>query len=506
MSEQNYCVPFTDAAGANLGYDRSKLQAGIVHIGPSHFARSHFFKMIHDLLPDDPQWGIRAISLRNLGIKKALEPQDYIFPLIERAEDVDKTSLIGSLIDVTVATEAPQEAVDVLADPDIKLVTMTVTEAGYYYDKTTGNLDFSHEDIKNCLSDMDEPSTVVGLLVASLEKRMNSGAPPLTIMSCDNMDSNGSVLRNVVLAYADTKENPDLGKYIRENITFPTTMVDRITPSTPEEFQQVEDLSVFNWPVVTTPMPEYAMVIEDNFAGDMPDLVSVGATIVDDVTPYKNMKVRLLNGAHMALGCVGRVAGYDTVIDAISDPKIEKFISEFISEAKNTLMPLDSIDYDLYADDVLNRLKNPKITDQLWRLVRNATEAKLDKRLLGSLKDSIANNTGHDHIAFATAAWMHHLKGIDDKGQKFDIQDPFAINEGLQAIAIDAEKDLSGIIGASGKFSAALQGNDIFQDSVQRHYDNIKQHGILQAASMVSGLQALVQQPVKMDQPDITNG
>lgn len=462
--------------------------------------------MIHDLLPDDPRWGIRAISPRHAEIKNALEPQDYLFPLIERAEGVDKTSLIGSLIDVTVATESPQEAVGVLADPNIKLVTMTITEAGYHYNKATGNLDFFHEEIRNCLSNMDEPSTVVGLLVAALEKRMNSGAPPLTIMSCDNMDANGSALRNVVLAYADKKQHPDLGKYIRQNITFPTTMVDRITPSTPEEFQQVADASVFNWPVITTPMPEYAMVIENNFAGDMPDLISVGATIVDDVTPYKNMKVRLLNGAHMALGCIGRVAGYDTVIEAISDPRIEKFISGFIKETKNTLIPSDSINYDLYADDVLNRLKNPKITDRLWRLVRNGTEAKLDKRLLGSLTDSIANNTGHKHITFATAAWMHHLAGIDNNGNKYDIQDSFAIDKGLQTIARNAGNDPSGIIGASDKFSAALQGNDVFQKSVRKHYENIRRHGILEAASMVSGPQAIAQQQLKAGMPEVING
>ncbi|MAE50754.1 MAG: hypothetical protein CMH27_02985 [Micavibrio sp.] len=506
MSEQSYRVPFTDAATANLGYDRSQLQAGIVHIGPSHFARSHLLKMVHDLLPDDPRWGVKAISLRNHGIKKALEPQDYIFPLIERAEGVDKTNLVGSLIDVTVAMEDPQEAVDVLADPDIKLVTMTVTEAGYYYDKTTGNLDFSNEDIKKCLSNMDEPSTVVGLLVASLEKRMKTGAPPLTIMSCDNMDANGSVLRNVVLAYADKKDSRGLGKYIRDNITFPTTMVDRITPSTPEEFQNVADETVFNWPVVTTPMPEYALVIENNFAADMPDLVSVGATIVDDVTPYKNMKVRLLNGAHMALGCVGRVAGYDTVIDAINDPKIEKFVAGFIEEAKNTLVPLDTIDYDLYADDVLNRLKNPKITDRLWRLVRNGTEAKLDKRLLGSLSDSIANKTGHDHIAFATAAWMHHLAGVDNNGQDFDIQDPYAIDSGLQQLARAMGEDPSAIIGASNKFPAALQGNDVFKDAVQKHYKNIKRHGVLQAASLLNGLQGVPSPHAGPDSPDVING
>jgi mannitol 2-dehydrogenase len=489
MSTQNpFAVQF-NVVSTDVGYDRSETTPGIVHIGPSHFARSHWFKIVNDLLKTDSRWGIRAISPKSSGVKQALESQQYLYPLIEQGDHGVDTTIIGSLMDIIVATEAPAEAVNVLSDPNIKLVTMTITEAGYYYNKETENLDFDDPDIKECLSNIDEPSTTVGLIVAALEERMRSNSPPLTIMSCDNMEENGTVLRNVMLAYADKKKNPALGEYIREKIKFPTTMVDRITPSTPAILQITSDDTTYNWPVTTTPMPEYAMVIEDNFAGAMPNLKSVGVTIVDDVTPFKNMKIRLLNGAHMAIGCIGKLSGYGTVIEAIRDPQIENFIKNFIAEAKHTLRPSNTVNYDAYADDVLKRLQNPHIEDDLTRLVRNGTDAKIKKRVLDALQDGIAHGTGHEHLSFATAAWMHYLKGIDQYGEAFDINDKHGTEIGLPRISKAASRDLdpSGIIGASGVFDHALQGNYVFQESIDRHFRNIDRHGISNALNMIDG-------------------
>lgn len=454
-------------------YDRSKIKPGIVHIGPSHFARGHIFQFVDRVLETDPNWGIRAISLKSPATKRALQKQDYLYSLTENGIKDRQVSVIGSLIDITVAQEDPNAALDVLSDPNIKVVFITVTQDGYGHNPTTGNLDFERTDIQACLSSMDEPSTTVGYLVAALARRYEQGAPPLTIMSCDNMPANGTILRNVVLAYAAEKSS-ELRRYIEDKITFPSTMVDRIVPTTNNNQSDfnlssrgIED----SWPIGTEQFKQW--VIENNFAGDMPDLASAGATIAQNVEPFEFMKLRMLNGAHMALGCVAGLAGYKFVHEAMEDERLQRFVDGFITEAASTVPDIQGVDFSLYQQNLVKRLKNPHIKDELVRLARNGTQ-KMNGRILDTIRDAKSAGRSHRFLAFATAAWIQYLKGQDDQGNTIEINDENAVSSGLQRIARNSNGSPEPVMAASGLFDTSLMKGEEFVGMVRKSLRDIQ--------------------------------
>lgn len=374
-------------------------------------------------------------------------------------------------------------ALDVLCDPNIKVVTLTVTQKGYCHDPATGTLDFKRNDIQECLSNMDEPSTAVGYIVTALERRMNAGAPPLTVISCDNMPANGTVLRNVVLAYAAQK-SANLRRYIEERIRFPSTMVDRIVPKTTPEniFNSSANGIKDEWPIVTERFRQW--VIEDSFSGEVPDFASAGVTVAKNVEPFELMKLRMLNGAHMALGCIGRLAGYKTVGEAVNDPQVFSFICAFMEEAAATVPHIDGVDFTLYQQQLIKRLQNPHMKDELSRLARNGSQ-KIDGRILDTLRDAKAHNLDCQHLAFATAAWIQYLKGYDDHGDVFDITDEHAVESGLQEIARNSNGSPEPVITASGLFNHDLIRDEAFIDAVSYHLHNIQREGAVNAFSMI---------------------
>lgn len=522
MKLSNETLAQLEAQGVSTpNYDRSQITAGVVHIGPSNFARGHIFKYIDRVLETDPSWGIRAISVKSnrkrkplgqlaheflkmvvipLGRfekpvlpktyeptrKEVLEAQDYLYTVNEQSASGVNRSVVGSLMDITVAQDDPQAALNILCDPNIKLVTITVTQDGYGHNSATNTLDFERDDIQACLSNMDQPSTTVGYLVAALERRMKEGAPPLTIMSCDNMPANGVTLRNVVLDYA-AERSRDLRKYVEENITFPSTMVDRIVPTT-------TDKDVFNaraagandaWPIMTEDFMQW--VIEDNFAGDVPDFAKAGATITKEVEPFELMKLRMLNGAHMALGCVAGLAGHRFVDKAMNDPQLPQlktFIKGFMAEAANTVPDIDGIDFSLYQRRLVERLQNPHMKDELVRLARNGTQ-KIKGRVIDSLTDARSHDLPYQHLAFATAAWIQYLKAEDDRGNPIEINDETAVSSGLQKVAINSNGSPEPVMSRSGVFDRNLMRNNEFVASVSRHLHNIQQYGVLTAIEQI---------------------
>ncbi|MGL4620925.1 MAG: mannitol dehydrogenase family protein, partial [Chroococcidiopsis sp.] len=315
--------------------------------------------------------------------------------------------------------------IDALADPHCRIVTLTITEAGYYYIEGSGEFDANHPTIQHDLQHPNEPIGVYGFLTAALDKRRQQGLPPFTVLSCDNLQGNGNIARKMLTAFAQM-QNPELGNWISDRVTFPNCMVDRITPATTaadlkmvaEQFQ-IDDA----FPVVAEPFLQW--VVEDNFCAGRPDLESVGVQMTDDVHPYEMMKIRLLNASHLLIGYLGTLAGYTYVHEVMSDPAIRQAVDRLMTEVTPTLQPVPGIDLDDYKQTLIQRFANPKIQDRLPRLCLNSA-AKMPKFILGSLRDALRQDGAIDYMSLTIAAWFRYLKGQDDRGNPIEIDDPMA--------------------------------------------------------------------------------
>jgi len=453
-------------------YDRSQIKTGIVHIGPSAFFRGHLAVYIDDLLEQgEKDWGICAVSLKSSGVRDALQAQDNLYTVVEQSNQGNRARVIGSINKVLVAKEGPQAVLDQMASPDTKLVTLTVTQSGYYY--KNGELDFDDDDIKADLLRADEPTSTVGYIVKALEMRMERGLPPFTVMSCDNLPGNGTILRNVVLAYAG-KRSEALKDWISDNVEFPSTMVDRIVPKTTSEHIQAHADSYGlsdAWPIYTEKFRQF--VIEKPKNGTLvPDFARVGALVADDVAPFELMKIRLLNGTHMALGMVGRMAGHAYAHEAITAPKIRGYITDLMSEMTATLHPVPGVNLDAYKDTIFDRLGSPFMKDDLARLARNGVD-KVDSRFLQPLRDAISRKSGSTNLIFAVASWAEYLKR---SGPNFDILDAKALDKNLPDEARKGGDSCSLIVENKGIFGQELAASPIMSEGFERHMKAICQN------------------------------
>ncbi len=457
-------------------YDRSKVKTGIVHIGPSAFFRGHLAVYVDDLLEQgETDWGICAVSLRTDEVRNALENQKYLYTVVEQSNQGNQARVIGSINKMLVARESPQAVLDQLASPDTKLVTLTVTQSGYYH--KNGSLDFDNEDIRNDLLNADEPTSTVGYLVKALEMRMERGLPPFTVMSCDNLPGNGEILSKVVRAYAKERSQA-LHDWIEDHVEFPSTMVDRIVPRLNDEHKKalMNDFGLQdNWPVFTEKFRQFVITKPANGA-PMPRFERAGALVVDDVAPFELTKIRLLNGSHMALGMIGRLAGYNYAHEAINDQRIRTYIDGFMDEMTQTLPPVPGVDLGQYRATVIDRLRSPFMKDELQRLARNGVD-KIDSRFLQATRDSMTTKPGHvpEHLSFAVATWVHYLKIsnnmdiLDDKAAKSQLGDE--ARRGKNSFAFVAAhpeifSDLSRSSAFSGRFTRHLQAIDAQRENI----------------------------------------
>ncbi len=412
-------------------YDRDQVKTGIVHIGPSAFFRGHLAVYIDDLLnAGNKDWGICAVSLKSSGVRDALKEQDYLYTVVEQTKSGDTARVVGSIKDVLVAQEDPQAVLSKMSSPDTKVVSLTVTQAGYYY--KDGTLDFDHDDIRADLEKCDEPTSTVGFIVEALHRRMEAGTEPFTVMSCDNITGNGTLLRNVVLAYAE-RISPELHEWIATKVPFTCTMVDRIVPKTKHDnvLACQNDYGYEDaWPIYTEQFRQF--VVERPPQGTpFPDLGSVGALMADDVMPYELMKIRLLNGAHLALGMIGRMAGHTYAHEAINDPAIRCYVTGLMNEVSGTLPVVPDVDLDQYKENIIGRLDSPFMMDELSRLARDGSK-KIDSRFLAPLREALSRSLDMKHICFAAATWVAYLK---KSGPAFDIYDTNAISCNLPQLA-----------------------------------------------------------------------
>ncbi len=410
-------------------YKRQALKTGIVHIGVGGFHRSHQAYYIHQLLEkhDSIAWGICGVGLRegDRKIKDVLHKQDGLYTLMVQHPDgrVD-SQVIGAVHEYLLAVDTPELVVEKLAHPDTKIVSLTITEGGYNFNSSTGVFNFENPDIQHELKLRNQPRTVFGFLTAALRKRRDAGHSAFTVLSCDNIQHNGAMAKKMLLTFA-RKQDPVLGQWMEENVSFPNTMVDRITPvtaSTDIDYLKDEYQLVDEWPVVCEPFIQW--VIEDDFVNGRPPLEKMGVQFVPDVSPYEKMKIRLLNAGHSVLGIPGALHGHPTINACMEDPVFVKFMRQFMDEEVTPVLgAIEGIDLEQYKGKLEERFANPNIKDAVSRICSESA-AKLPKFLLPTLQENLATGGSIKHASLIFAAWCYYSdKGVSEDGKPLEIMD-----------------------------------------------------------------------------------
>jgi fructuronate reductase/mannitol 2-dehydrogenase len=445
-------------------YDRTALTPAVVHISVGGFTRAHQLVYLDELAErGNTDWGVVGVGLHSADMRDALAPQDHLYTVVERDADAERARVVGAMVDYVYAPDAPERVLDLLADERTRVVTMTVTGTAYRIDPHTGEFQ-PDDEARADLEHPDRPTSAFGFLVAALDRRRRAGLPPFTVLSCDNMQSNGTAARTAVVGFARLHDEV-LARWIADNVAFPSSMVDRITPTTsPEQRDTIaEDMGIDdNWPVITEPFSQW--FVEDRFCNGRPPLETVGVRFVGEIGHYELMKTRLLNASHCAIGYLGQLAGLETTDQVVSEPVFSDYLDQLMTGEVIPLLPRpEGIDLGEYEQSLLRRFANPAIADQLGRLARRGS-TKMPNYVLPSLRSALAEGRPHGLLTLALAGWLRYLQGTDEAGRPIEVQDQLA--DRLQELArtggtdprpLLAERSVFGDLADDEAFVARLQ-------------------------------------------------
>ncbi|MGN6550787.1 MAG: mannitol dehydrogenase family protein [Pararhizobium sp.] len=435
-------------------YDRTVLRTGIVHLGLGAFHRAHQAVYTDAALGRDfGPWGIEAVSLRSAATADALSAQDGLFSVLTRAGDESEVQVVGALLAAHAARERPALVLDRLADPAVRIVTLTVTEKAYGLDPKTGGLDLSHADIAADRAAPEMPRGVLGHLVEGLARRRAAGTAPFTVLCCDNLPANGHVVARLTTEFARLRDTA-LADWIAENVTFPSSMVDRIVPAPTERtFADVEAVLKLRDEAAVETEPFMQWVVEDRFPGGRPAWEAGGALFVSDVEPYEHMKLRLLNGAHSLIAYLGQNRGLAYVRDVMAVEPHRRLVEAHMRAAAETLRPVPGIDIEAYIASLLERFSNTAIAHATAQIATDGTQ-KLPQRLLLPTVDALSN--GYDGHAFARAVaeWIVYCCRRD------------SINDPRERELLDAAAQARAA-GGAGRAAAFLDLPGLFPDRLR---------------------------------------
>ncbi|OAV50962.1 D-mannonate oxidoreductase [Rhizobium sp. WYCCWR10014] len=449
-------------------YDRNQLKSGILHLGPGAFFRAHFAPFTDaSLAAEGGDWGIEVASLRTADVADHLNEQNGLYTMLIRDTSGTTAQVIGPIRRAHVATRDPAGLLDRLEDPAIRIVSLTVTEKAYGMDTATGGLDLNHADVAADLANRHAPRGVIGYLVEGLSRRREKGIAPFTPLSCDNLPSNGAVLKRLVLDFAE-RVDPSLRQWIEANVPFPSTMVDRITPaSTEATYQDAERLTGRQDLAAIETEPFTQWVIEDHFANGRPAWDKAGALMVTDVSAYEKMKLRMLNGAHSLLAYLGYIGGYEFIRDVMDDAALAALAYRHMHAAARTLDPVPGIDLDDYASELIARFANKAIAHRTYQIAMDGTQ-KLPQRLLEPASEALAHGDRAETYAIAVAAWMRYAIGEHGNGERYELRDPRAGE--IAALIADVPRTGLAISAAlftlPGLFPTALTGHRAWTQDV----------------------------------------
>ncbi|MGD9914490.1 MAG: mannitol dehydrogenase family protein [Rhizobiaceae bacterium] len=460
-------------------YDRAQLSAGIVHFGVGNFHRAHQAVYLDDLFNRgrDHDWAIRGAGVlaSDEMARQKFAAQDFLTTIVEQDASGASARVTGAMIGFLRPGDL-ESTLASLADPAIRIVSLTITEGGYFIDPASGRFNPAHPDIAADAAHPGAPKTVFGLIVAGLKRRREEGIAPFTVMSCDNIPHNGVVTRNAVAGLAELSD-PAFAAWIRESVAFPNGMVDRITPATGERERAmlseqfgIED----NWPVFCEPFRQW--VLEDNFPAGRPALEAVGVQFVPDVTPYEHMKIRILNGGHAVIAYPAGLMDIHFVHEAMQDSEVLGFLRKVErDEIIPVVPPVPDTDLGAYYQLIEDRFSNPKIGDTIRRLCLDGSNRQ-PKFIVPSIADRLAKGLAVTGLALESALWCRYCFGTTDSGATIEPNDPSweRLQETAKAAKADpaawlAMDDIYGDVARSPAFREAFAGwlNALWKDGAR---------------------------------------
>ena len=465
-------------------YDRKGLTPGVIHFGIGNFHRAHMAVYFDDLFAKgvDHDWAIVGAGVRDTDVplRDALQPQDWLTTVVAQEANATDARVTGAMIDF-IEPFKTRALIDAMSRPEIRIVSMTITEGGYFISPATQRFDTANAEIVADAASIDAPKTVFGYIVAALKARRKAGVAPFTVMSCDNIPGNGHVAENAVAGLAELADK-DLAAWIRANVSFPNSMVDRITPATTDRERDIlaNDFGVHdNWPVFCEDFRQW--VLEDKFPTGRPALEKAGVTFTSDVSPYELMKIRILNGGHAAIAYPSGLLDIHFVHEGMEDQQVASFLRRLTDEEIiPTVPPPPGVDLNDYRDLIARRFANPKIGDTISRLCLDGSNRQ-PKFILPTVADRLKAGASISGLALVSALWCRYCYGVSESGKVIPPNDPSW--DRLQAAAKLAKddpraylamRDIFGALADEAAYIAAFSNalNKLWSQGVRKTLDD----------------------------------
>ncbi|MGO3448725.1 MAG: mannitol dehydrogenase family protein [Kluyvera intermedia] len=472
-------------------YDRSKLVSRIVHLGFGAFHRAHQ-AVYADILAAEhgSDWGYTEVNLIGGEQQIAdLNHQDNLYTVAEMSADAWTARVVGVVKEALHAqVDGLETVLAKMCEPQVAIVSLTITEKGYCHSPASGQLMLDHPFIAADIQNPHQPKSAPGVVVEALARRRAAGLPAFSVMSCDNMPENGHVMRNVVCAYARAID-AGLADWIESHVTFPSTMVDRIVPAvTPDTLDKIEQLTGVRDPAGVACEPFRQWVIEDNFVAGRPAWEKAGAELVSDVIPFEEMKLRMLNGSHSFLAYLGYLAGYEHINDCMGDENYRRAAHDLMLNEQAPTLKVQNVDLARYADLLIARYTNPALRHRTWQIAMDGSQ-KLPQRMLDSVRWHLADTSSFTLLTLGVAGWMRYVGGVDEKGNKIEVSDPLlpVIQAAVQG-SEEGESRVKALLAIQAIFGQDLPQNGQFVDQVTNAYLSLLSKGAKATVAQFSAL------------------
>ena len=461
-------------------YDRDSLKARIVHLGFGAFHRAHQ-AVYADILAAEhgSDWGYCEVNLIGGEQQIAdLNAQDNLYTVAEMSADAWTSRVVGVVKKALHAqVDGLETVLAAMCEPQVAIVSLTITEKGYCHSPATGQLMLDHPFIVADLQNPHQPKSAPGVIVEALARRKAAGLPAFSVMSCDNMPENGHVMRNVTCAYARAVDG-ELADWIESHVTFPSTMVDRIVPAvTPDTLDKIEQLTGVRDPAAVACEPFRQWVIEDNFVAGRPAWEKAGAELVSDVIPFEEMKLRMLNGSDSFLAYLGYLAGYQHINDCMEDENYRVAAHALMLNEQAPTLKVKGVDLGRYADLLIARYSNPALRHRTWQIAMDGSQ-KLPQRMLDSVRWHLVHQKPFPLLALGVAGWMRYVGGVDEQGNAIDVSDPqLAVIQAAVKGSAEGESRVKALLGIEAIFGKELPREAVFVDAVMKAYQTLLQKG-----------------------------